>query len=111
MAENFCNHCDSDNEHQLCTGLLDEDDPRCSDGVLQCACTCRTAVENAVIGYDGAGRDVNHLAAGEAVEAFAELWGTALFDCGPQDYKWMAEQILSRKAQTPAGEQKEKTQS
>jgi hypothetical protein len=25
-----------------------------------------------------------------AEQAFAEMWGTALFDCGPEDYGWMA---------------------
>ena len=29
----------------------------------------------------------------EAEEAFGELWGNALFDCGPQDYEYMVAEI------------------
>ena len=29
----------------------------------------------------------------EAEEAFGELWGSALFDCGPQDYEYMIVEI------------------
>jgi hypothetical protein len=29
----------------------------------------------------------------EAEEAFGELWGSALFDCGPQDYDYMVAEI------------------
>lgn len=28
-----------------------------------------------------------------AEEAFGELWGSALFDCGPQDYEYMVSEI------------------
>lgn len=41
MAEDFCNHCDNENEHRFCTGLLDPDDPRCSENLKRCACDCR----------------------------------------------------------------------
>jgi hypothetical protein len=30
----------------------------------------------------------------EAEKAFGELWGSAEFDCGPQDYQWMVEQSI-----------------
>lgn len=30
----------------------------------------------------------------EAERAFGELWGSAEFDCGPQDYQWMVEQSI-----------------
>lgn len=29
----------------------------------------------------------------EAEDAFGELWGNALFDCGPQDYEYMVAEI------------------
>lgn len=28
-----------------------------------------------------------------AKQAFGELWGSALFDCGPEDYDYMVEEI------------------
>jgi hypothetical protein len=45
-----------------------------------------------------------------ATEAFGELWGSALFDCGPEDYNFMVEDIKKafaelegfKKAQTQA---------
>jgi hypothetical protein len=45
-------------------------------------------MENAMT--DGAGQVVSQEKAAEAVKAFAELWGNAFFDCGPQDYEFMA---------------------
>lgn len=30
----------------------------------------------------------------EAEKVFAEMWGTALFDCGPEDYEYMALQSI-----------------
>jgi len=30
----------------------------------------------------------------EAEKVFAEMWGTALFDCGPEDYEYMAMQSV-----------------
>lgn len=46
--------------------------------------------------HDGAGGKVSLVGAAAAVHAFAELWGNALFDCGPQDYQFMQEEILKR---------------
>lgn len=34
-------------------------------------------------------------AATEAVAQFGELWGSAEFDCGPEDYAWMVEQSIA----------------
>ena len=45
---------------------------------------------------DGAGQDVSLESANREVAAFAELWGNALFDCGPQDYEFMQKEILER---------------
>lgn len=28
--------------------------------------------------------------------AFGELWGNALFDCGPEDYDYMVEEIIKK---------------
>jgi hypothetical protein len=44
--------------------------------------------------YDGAGQIVSSEQAGKAVSAFAQLWGTAEFDCGPQDYEFMVKQCV-----------------
>jgi hypothetical protein len=30
----------------------------------------------------------------KAVKEWSELWGNALFDCGPQDYEFMAREII-----------------
>jgi hypothetical protein len=40
--------------------------------------------------FDGAGQPVPPEQAARAVRAFAQLWGTARFDCGPQDYEFIA---------------------
>lgn len=45
---------------------------------------------------DGAGQEVNETVAAKAVEQFAELWGSGSFDCGPQDYEFMASEILAK---------------
>ena len=39
---------------------------------------------------DGAGQPVSLEQAARAVKAFAQLWGAARFDCGPQDYEFIA---------------------
>ena len=44
---------------------------------------------------DGAGGAVSPEKAAEAVRCFADLWGSARFDCGPQDYEYMVEKILA----------------
>jgi hypothetical protein len=44
--------------------------------------------------YDGAGQVVTLLDAAEAVKWFAELWGSAKFDCGPQDYEYMVQRSI-----------------
>jgi hypothetical protein len=44
--------------------------------------------------YDGAGQKVDLQSAAKAVNCFAELWGSGEFDCGPQNYKFMTEEIL-----------------
>jgi hypothetical protein len=46
------------------------------------------------LGYDGAGGAVDSASAEKAVAAFSEVWGNALFDCGPQDYDFMAKEIV-----------------
>ena len=46
---------------------------------------------------DGAGGIVTPEKAAEAVKWFAEMWGNALFDCGPQDYEFMALQVIQLK--------------
>jgi hypothetical protein len=46
------------------------------------------------LGYDGAGGKVDSVSAKKAVAVFSELWGDALFDCGPQDYDFMAKEIV-----------------
>jgi hypothetical protein len=43
---------------------------------------------------DGAGQTVTPEKAAEAVKWFAEMWGNALFDCGPQDYEHMAKKCI-----------------
>lgn len=48
------------------------------------------------LGSDGAGCEVSVESAKKAVTVFAELWGHALFDCGPQDYEFMQQEILKR---------------
>jgi hypothetical protein len=40
--------------------------------------------------FDGAGQPVSPEQAARAVKALAQLWGTARFDCGPQDYEFIA---------------------
>jgi hypothetical protein len=45
---------------------------------------------------DGAGCAVSLERANKAVAVLAELWGNALFDCGPQDYEFMQSEILFR---------------
>lgn len=40
--------------------------------------------------FHGAGQPVSQEQAATAVKAFAQLWGTARFDCGPQDYEFIA---------------------
>jgi hypothetical protein len=41
---------------------------------------------------DGAGQPVSLAQAAKAVKALADLWRTAEFDCGPQDYDFMVKQ-------------------
>lgn len=38
-----------------------------------------------------------------AENAFAELWGSALFDCGPEDYDYMVEKIKDKFKKFPEG--------
>lgn len=45
-------------------------------------------------GRDGAGQEVDPDSVKKAVAAWAELWGNALFDCGPQDYEFMLKEII-----------------
>lgn len=42
---------------------------------------------------DGSGTEVDTDGAALAVKCFADIWGTGQFDCGPQDYEFMASQI------------------
>jgi len=51
-------------------------------------------MENKLAMYDGAGQIVSAEKAAEAVKWFAELWGSANFDCGPQDYEFMVKQCI-----------------
>jgi hypothetical protein len=51
-------------------------------------------MENEPAMHDGAGQPVSQERAAEAVKWFAEMWGNALFDCGPQDYEFMAKQCM-----------------
>jgi hypothetical protein len=44
--------------------------------------------------YDGAGQRVTLEEAAVAVKWFAELWGSAEFDCGPQDYECMVQRSI-----------------
>lgn len=37
----------------------------------------------------------------EASAAFSELWGHALFDCGPEDYDYMVRKIIEKFKQYP----------
>jgi hypothetical protein len=43
---------------------------------------------------DGAGQEVTQESAEIAVAAFAQLWGHGFFDCGPQDYAFMCDEII-----------------
>lgn len=43
---------------------------------------------------DGAGYEIGDLTAERAVKAFTELWCSGKFDCGPQDYEFMRDEIL-----------------
>jgi hypothetical protein len=45
--------------------------------------------------FDGAGQPVDQETAAEAVKWFSEMWGNALFDCGPQDYEFMAKESIA----------------
>jgi hypothetical protein len=44
---------------------------------------------------DGAGQEVNKQLATNAVRWFAEMWGSAEFDCGPQDYEFMVRESIA----------------
>jgi hypothetical protein len=55
--------------------------------------TNKTAPEVPIM-YYGDGKPVSLQRAAEAVKAFAALWATGTFDCGPQDYKRIVEECL-----------------
>jgi hypothetical protein len=76
MSEVLCSKCE-DERHDFCSGITEY------GGAEQCECSCNR-IE---FGGDGSGQAVDRSSAAKAIAAFAELWGNALFDCGPQDYK------------------------
>jgi hypothetical protein len=51
-------------------------------------------MENKLAMHDGAGQPVSQEKAADAVKWFTEMWCHALFDCGPQDYEYMAKQSI-----------------
>lgn len=47
-------------------------------------------------GSDAAGEEIPPDSVRKAVKAWNDLWSTALFDCGPQDYDFMVKEIKAR---------------